>query len=955
MKRIRLLTILSFILGCLFVFACCGKSKLDTPNTDSFLVDQTTLLLSWDPVKNAKGYKVIVNNEEFSTTKPRYPLDPLPAGVYTISIQAVGLSDSVEDSTWSEPFEYVRAQESGLSYVLINNNTEYEVRSIGTASGHIKIEDSYRGRPVTSIADMAFANKATSVASIEIGNNVRRIGSRAFLNCSLMQEITIPESVTEIGAYAFQGCRDLATVTIPDTISKIENYTFAYCRNLSDIQIPDSVTSIGSYAFASCDKLTSIEIPDSVETLGEYAFTESKNLTNVILGDGLETISQYAFLKCEKLLNVTFGSGLKTIEQYAFSQCASSTEYIGEDGLLLKQWSIELPDSLETIGLGAFIESTCLTEVTFGNGLKSIGNGAFMSTAAELIGQMNGDGFVFIDGWVISYVGTAAPSALPEGTVGIADFAFASKDKDWSGWTIKFPDTVKYIGKYAFYECQLTGAEFGTGMISISEYAFASCAKLRSVTIKEGLKEIGDYAFQGCLKLKYVYNDAGKEGLPTTLERIGTYAFDGTDYWTRTFDGPVYIGKWLVGWETRGTPVATVTIKPGTVGIADWAFYGSDGLTTVNLPESVTRIGRYAFAYCASLSTIILRPGIEKIEEFTFYQCAALSQIEIPSTVQSIGYSAFNKCYSLTSVTIPLATKTIDDYAFFKCTALAELTFETERTLVQKDEITGVETTVTEKGGTETIGERVFYGCIALQNVTLPHTLKELGTRNFYKCTGLKSVTFTGNSIQSIEPYTFYGCTALTSVVLPEGLVTIGDYAFRNCAELKSISFGEGLQSIGRYAFYGCAAIDTLQFPNSLTTISDYAFRNCNGLKSVILPASITTIGKHAFNGANNVTFYTEYAARPALWIGQWNTSYRPVVWGCTLSEDKTYVVSFTKSAASITDDRAVNGMNAPTRAGFTFDGWATAEGGSVAYSMEDIMSAPNGTTLYAVWSPKAE
>jgi uncharacterized repeat protein (TIGR02543 family) len=302
-----------------------------------------------------------------------------------------------------------------------------------------------------------------------------------------------------------------------------------------------------------------------------------------------------------------------------------------------------------------------------------------------------------------------------------------------------------------------------------------------------------------------------------------------------------------------------------------------------------------------------------------------------------------------------LATKTIDDYAFFKCTALAELTFETERTLVQKDEITGVETTVTEKGGTETIGERVFYGCIALQNVTLPHTLKELGTRNFYKCTGLKSVTFTGDSIQSIEPYTFYGCTALTSVVLPEGLETIGDYAFRNCAELKSISFGEGLQSIGRYAFYGCTAIDTLQFPNSLTTISDYAFRNCNGLKSVILPASITTIGKHAFNGANNVTFYTEYAARPALWIGQWNTSYRPVVWGCTLSEDKTYVVSFTKSAASITDDRAVNGMNAPTRAGFTFDGWATAEGGSVAYSMEDIMSAPNGTTLYAVWSPKAE
>ena len=951
MKKIRLLTILSFILGCLLVLACCGKTKLATPDKDTFLVDQTTLLLSWEPIKNAKGYKVIVNNEEFNTTKPRYPLDPLPAGEYTITVQAVGLSDSVQDSTFSEPFEYIRAQESGLSYALINNNTEYEVRSIGTASGHIKIDDTYRGRPVTSIADMAFANKATSGASIEIGNNIRKIGSRAFLNCSMIQELVIPESVTEIGAYAFQGCRDLGSITLPDTISKIDSYTFAYCRNLETIEIPDSVTSIGTYAFASCDKLNNVVIPDSVETLGEYAFTENKGLTTITLGDGLETISQYAFLNCEKLLNVTFGKGLKTIDKYAFSGCSTSEEYIDESGLLLQHWSIELPDSLESIGLGAFIDSTCLTEVDFGSGLQSIGNGAFMNTAVELIGQMGGDGFTFIDGWVIKYAGTAAPSAFPEGTVGIADFAFVGCDKEWSSWTIAFPNTVQYIGTYAFYECKLTGVEFGTGMIRIDDYAFAKCTTLRTVTIKEGLKEIGKYVFQACEKLKYVYNAAGKEGLPTTLERIGVYAFDGTDYWTRTFDGPVYIGNWLVGWETRGMPVETVTIKPKTVGIADWAFYGSEGLTTVNLPESIQHIGEYAFAYCASLSTIILRPGITTIKDFTFYQCMALSQIEIPSTVTSIGYSAFNKCYALTSVTIPLATKTIDDYAFFKCTALSELTFETEKTYVQKDEVTGVETTVTEKGGTETIGERAFYGCIALTDVTLPNTLEELGTRNFYKCTGLKSVTFTGDKLAKIEPYTFYGCTALESVVLPVGVKSIGDYAFRNCAVLKDITLGEGLTTIGRYAFYGCAAIETLQFPNSLTTIQDYAFRNCDGLKSVVLPASITTIGKHVFNGANNATFYTEYAARPTLWIGQWNTSYRPVVWGCTLSQDKSYVVSFTKTANSITDSRALNGMNAPVRAGYEFAGWATSEGGSVAYTMENIMDAPNGTTLYAVWN----
>ena len=228
MKKVRLLTILSFILGCLLVLACCGKAKLATPDKDTFLVDQATLVLSWDPVKNAKGYKVLVNNEEFITSKPRYPLDPLAPGDYTITVQAVGLSGTVEDSDWSDAYEYTRAQESGLSYVLINNNTEYEVRNIGTASGHITIDDFYRGRPVTSIGDMAFANKGSSVASIEIGSNVRKIGARAFLNCSMLQEVVIPESVTELGAYAFQGCRALASVTIPDTIDSRFDYVHRF-------------------------------------------------------------------------------------------------------------------------------------------------------------------------------------------------------------------------------------------------------------------------------------------------------------------------------------------------------------------------------------------------------------------------------------------------------------------------------------------------------------------------------------------------------------------------------------------------------------------------------------------------------------------------------------------------------------------------------------------------------
>ena len=188
---------------------------------------------------------------------------------------------------------------------------------------------------------------------------------------------------------------------------------------------------------------------------------------------------------------------------------------------------------------------------------------------------------------------------------------------------------------------------------------------------------------------------------------------------------------------------------------------------------------------------------------------------------------------------------------------------------------------------------------------------------------------------------------------MSSSLEKIGNYAFRDCAALTSVEFNDGLKEIGRYAFYGCAGLESIALPNSVTTVADYAFRNCNGLKGVILSDNITSMGKHVFNGCNNATFYTEYASKPMDWLGQWNTSYRPVVWGCTLSEDNSYVVSFVKTATSISNSVASNGIAAPTREGYTFGGWTKTQGSKTAdYTMETVATADNNTTLYAIWNP---
>ena len=178
----------------------------------------------------------------------------------------------------------------------------------------------------------------------------------------------------------------------------------------------------------------------------------------------------------------------------------------------------------------------------------------------------------------------------------------------------------------------------------------------------------------------------------------------------------------------------------------------------------------------------------------------------------------------------------------------------------------------------------------------------------------------------------------------------MGDYAFRGCEALTDVTFGNSVEEIGRYAFYGCTSLESVKLPNSLKKLDDYAFRNCNALKSIIIPQTVTAINKHVFNGCNNLTIYTEYTERPTLWLGHWNSSNRPVIWGCELSEDKSYVVSFEKNATSILNEKAVNGISAPTCEGYTFAGWSTTEGGNVEYTMENLTSVENGTKLYAVW-----
>ncbi|MCH5349689.1 MAG: leucine-rich repeat domain-containing protein, partial [Oscillospiraceae bacterium] len=93
-------------------------------------------------------------------------------------------------------------------------------------------------------------------------------------------------------------------------------------------------------------------------------------------------------------------------------------------------------------------------------------------------------------------------------------------------------------------------------------------------------------------------------------------------------------------------------------------------LEQISIPDSVTYIGRGAFAYCMSLKSLNISDNVRSIDNSAFFRCSVLESVIIPDGVETIGPGAFASCYKLSSITIPDSVKTIEKEAFCFCKSL---------------------------------------------------------------------------------------------------------------------------------------------------------------------------------------------------------------------------------------------------------------------------------------------
>ena len=257
---------------------------------------------------------------------------------------------------------------------------------------------------MTSIGSGAFSN-CTGLTSVSIPNSVTSIGGNAFQFCTNLNSITIPNSVTSIGSYAFDGCSSLTGITIPNSVTSIGSQAFQRCSSLTSITIPNGVTSIGAETFNNCTSLTSVIIPNGVTSIGGSAFSNCTSLTRVSIPSSVTSIVSNTFQNCTSLTKVFLppqfettylGLGLAASQVIFYDVSAESqwTYFIENGGATITAstatGAVTIPPSLRglpvnTVGDGSNpvfgFGSTSVTSVALPDSVASIGVGAFANCA----------------------------------------------------------------------------------------------------------------------------------------------------------------------------------------------------------------------------------------------------------------------------------------------------------------------------------------------------------------------------------------------------------------------------------------------------------------------------------------------------------------------------------------------------------------------------------------------
>ena len=299
------------------------------------------------------------------------------------------------------------------------------------------------------------------------------------------------------------------------------------------------------------------------------------------------------------------------------------------------------------------------------------------------------------------------------------------------------------------------------GVESIQEKAFSGCSSLTSITLPDTVTSIHDKAFAGCSSLTSI-------NIPSSVTTLGNDVFSAC------------------------SALTSIVLPESISSIGGEAFYGCSSLTSIKIPSSVVTIGWGAFNGCVSLSSVTFGRSskLKTIGDWSFFGCSSLGTahgITLPQSLTRIGDYAFKSCSSLRSINIPHNVGTIGSQAFRGCSSLTSIAIPHGlRLRVGSNKVFDSETTVTLMDRRTSIDAQNWKPKCA-GAVVVPDGVDAIGEKALDGCTALTSIIFS-DSVSSIGEKAFYGCSALTSLTIPDGVKQIGRMAFGGCPSLASVS-----------------------------------------------------------------------------------------------------------------------------------------------------------------------
>ena len=494
---------------------------------------------------------------------------------------------------------------------------------------------------------------------------------------------------------------DKGTLTISGT-GEMYNYSMADAPwkeqkdLISALVVENGAASIGSSTFDGYTSLKSIKLASTVKSIGNNAFSNT-GITSLELPEGLESIGIGAFYSCEKMTELKLPESLTTLNNGAFAFCKGLT-------------AVTLPNKITFIGALAFEECTGLTSITIPENVTEIRNQAFYYCTALTM--------------------------------------------------VELPKALQTVGDNAFYETKLqdvyyAGTEEDWGKIAI------------------GLKnEPLTNANLHCMGAVVVASGTCGGALTWKLDSKGTLTISGTGemYNYSMADAP---------WKEQKDLISALVVENGATSIGDRTFVGCSSLTEVSIQGKVTEIGRGAFEDCTNLESILLPSSLKTLGDYAFQNCKSLKSVTIPNGVTSIGDQTFMGCSSLTEVSIQGKVTEIGASAFTDCTNLESISLP--ESVIKIGNYAFKSTALTGKfvipSGVTKIGDGLFENCQKLTEVVIPDGITFIGPYAF-KYTGITSFVIP-DGIRTINVDTFYG-TCLDRITIPVSVTAINPSAFGN-------------------------------------------------------------------------------------------------------------------------------------------------------------------------------